>query len=155
MCEVDDMTEDDFKSYAQAFGADIARWPDAVRTEALALLRDRPELTHVLSREGALDRLLRSAQADPPAQYALQRVETAIFKTLAATKKPWWYALHLEATRTWRFVGYPAAVGAGIVAALALPVPAMTPSSHTGTSLFAAAFDMDPYGLDVISGDRP
>lgn len=150
------MTEDDFKSHAQAFGADIAYWPGEIRTEALALLRDMPALTHVLSQEEALDSLLRSAEAAPPDQQALQRVETAIFKALAATKESWWHALHLPTPpRTWRFVGYPAAVAAGIVAVLALPGPSVTLPRQTGMNLFAAAFDMDAYGVDVGSGEQP
>ena len=67
------MTLQEFARYAQAWGADIARWPEGMRDAALSL-STLPEAEAILARQRELDMLLRAATPD----VAPARVEAAI-----------------------------------------------------------------------------
>src|SRR5256885_2029721 len=73
------MTLQDFARHAQAWGADIARWPEAVRTDALHLSA-RPEAEAILAGQRELDMLLRAATPD----VAAARVDRAINRVVTA-----------------------------------------------------------------------
>ena len=56
------MRQERFEALAQAYGGEIARWPDAVREAAALFAAAAPEVaTLILSREGRLDAVLDAA----------------------------------------------------------------------------------------------
>ena len=74
------MTLQEFTRHAQAWGADIARWPEDVRAEALRLSA-APEAEAILAGQRPLDALLRAGAAEiAPARidHAINRVVTAL-----------------------------------------------------------------------------
>ncbi len=52
-----------FKALAESYGADLQRWPDALREEAEALLAVSPEARAALAAERMLDEVLDAARA--------------------------------------------------------------------------------------------
>src|SRR5690349_17075802 len=79
------MTPQEFARHAQAWGADIARWPEGVRAQALQL-STQPEAEAILAGQRELDMRLRAAAPD----VAAARVEGAINRvvTALAAEKP-------------------------------------------------------------------
>ena len=67
------MTEERFLQLASAYGADLARWPDAERADAAAVLASRPDIAvAVLAAERALDAAL-TGYAPADASHALRQ----------------------------------------------------------------------------------
>lgn len=65
-----DMTDARFRDLADAFGGDIAKWPDEDRDAARALLSRSPEIASVLQEAAAFDTLLDGFMAE--AEYVPQ-----------------------------------------------------------------------------------
>jgi len=79
------LTLQEFARHAQAWGAEIARWPERVRSEALELSAGA-EAEAILAQQRELDTLLRAAApavAPARAERATRRVVTAL-----AAEKP-------------------------------------------------------------------
>lgn len=55
-----------FEALADAYGGEIARWPEAERAEALTLVERNPAARALLEDAAALDAALRSAAVTPP-----------------------------------------------------------------------------------------
>ena len=113
------MTLQEFAHHAQAWGADIARWPQGVRAQALHL-STRPEAEAILASQRELDMLLRAATPDvAPARvdHAINRVVTAL-----ASEKP--RARLSAALSRWLIpaAGLACAVGIGALAATIGPL---------------------------------
>jgi len=113
------MTLQEFARHAEAWGADIARWPEDVRAQALHLSTLR-EAEAVLARQRELDTLLRAATPDvAPARVdlAINRVVTAL-----AAEKP--RSRFSAALSRWLIpaAGLACAVGIGALAATVGPL---------------------------------
>ncbi len=113
------MTLQEFTRHAQAWGADIARWPESLRAEALHL-STAPEAAAVLASQRALDMLLLAGAPDiAPARVdrAIDRVVTAL-----AAEKP--RPRFAAAFSRWLIpaAGLACAVGIGALAATIGPL---------------------------------
>jgi hypothetical protein len=64
------MTEEEFKRLAAAYGGDLARWPEHLRSEAAAAARHVPHLGSLLQREYAFDECLHAAAPEVMAERA-------------------------------------------------------------------------------------
>mgnify|MGYP000041118317 CR=1 FL=1 len=106
------MSLDRFAELAEIYGGDVARWPEALRETARALLVAEPaRLEVVLADAARLDRLLDLA----PAQFA----DAALLgRLIAAAPQP------ASAARRW-LAGAGAAVGLGVAALAGVAVGVM------------------------------
>ena len=85
------MTLDDFERLALTWGGDIARWPEAVRADAIAMAR-HPEAAAVLAEAHELDRLLNDAApeiADARIDRAIGRVTTRLAQDTMQPSRGW------------------------------------------------------------------
>lgn len=73
------MTLQEFARYAQGFGADIARWPESVRAQALHLAASA-EAEAILAGQRALDTALRDGAPD----VAPGRIDRVIHRVVTA-----------------------------------------------------------------------
>jgi hypothetical protein len=73
------MTLDEFKTMAEAWGADIGRWPQHLRAAA-AGLADRPDAAAVLAEAEAIDRFIIAGKPD----VSRDRIDRAVFGVVAA-----------------------------------------------------------------------
>lgn len=113
------MTRERFEELAEAFGADVARWPADSRDGAALLMSGQPEFTQaVLARAERLDAALDAWRPAPASVGLVERIVSAAPKARAP-----------------RWIGWlsPAALGAGLAAACAAGVLAgVTVSEHAG-----------------------
>ena len=101
------MTPERFETLAEAWGGDVARWPDADREAAAALMAEKPAWAErVLAGAGELDAAL-SALAPP-------RGSAGLADRIAAGAP--------KARPRWRSWLVPSAMGAGLAAACAAGV---------------------------------
>ena len=126
------MSVERFADLAQVYGGDVARWPEAERETARALLASQPaRLEAVLAQAARLDRLLDLAPA--------QSVDAALLgRLIAAAPQP------VSSARRW-LAGLGAALGLGAVAlagvAVGVAVGGRThPVSPPAESVIAADF---------------
>lgn len=131
------MTPERFETLAEAWGADVARWPHADREAAAALMAERPAWAErVLAGAGDLDAAL-SALAPPRGSPDLaDRIAAAAPKT-----RPRWQAWLVPAGMG---AGLAAACAAGVMMGAQLGAPAAAPDDPD--PLVAAIADED-YGL--------
>lgn len=134
------MTPDRFETLAEAYGGDVARWPDAEREAAAALMAERPAWAgDVLARAGDLDAAL-DAFAAPRASSALaERIAAAAPRRRAQRWTGWLVPAGMGA-------GLAAACAAGVVAGaqLAAPTPSSAPDA---TDALVTAVSADDFGL--------
>jgi hypothetical protein len=119
------MTEDRFRELAAAYGADLARWPDADRAAAAAFVAARGDA--MLQAERALDALLTQAAAAEPSHALRARVIEAAPRQRAAGRTVRW------------LVG--AGLGLGLAASCAAGV--------------AAGFTLAPHSVVHLIGGGP
>lgn len=105
-----------FRAMAGSYGADLWRWPEAVRANARALLADEPEARAILEEARTLDEAIEAASAREDATTwqpgeaaaALARLRSGVDARIAAATPsrrrsgwalaaagPWGHALHL------------------------------------------------------------
>lgn len=98
-----ELSRERFEALAEAYGADVSRWPQEIREDAALLMGAEPQWTGaVLARAGALDAALDAWRAAP----ASRAVTEAILATAPRMRPPRWLG--------WLS---PAALGAGLAAA--------------------------------------
>lgn len=98
---------------AEAYGADLRRWPASERGFAESLIAADPSLKAVLDEAAALDALLDAAPAPAPSAALVARV-------LAAAPKARRPRLHLDRIALYMGAGWAAAACAGVVAGVGL-----------------------------------
>ena len=98
---------------AEAYGADLRRWPASERAFADSLIAADPSLKAVLDEAAALDALLAAAPAPAPSAALVARV-------LAAAPKARRPRLHLDRIALYMGAGWAAAACAGVVAGVGL-----------------------------------
>lgn len=116
------MKESEFRHYAQAYGAQISRWPDAVQADALAL-RETSWARDILAEAAEADALFEAL----PVTVAPRRVGASIARVNAridAQKTPGWHGL-------WRWF---ALQGAGVATAGVLGVFVAVATAGTAPS---------------------
>lgn len=119
-----------FGVLAEAWGGDIARWPEAERRPARDVLSRSRRARRILAAAQHLDAVLARLPAPPPASAQLRRAVAALQPLperprRAANRRPWsWLALLA------RGVSLTAAAAAGVLAGIALaPVPEPDPGN--------------------------
>ena len=129
------MTPERFEILAEAFGGDVACWPDAEREAAAALMAADPAWAEpVIARAGELDAAL--AAFSPP------RAATGLMdRILAAAPRP------RPVARRWTGWFVPAGMGAGLAAACAAGMVTgaqmSAPTPVEGDTLVTAVSDED------------
>jgi hypothetical protein len=125
------MSVERFVDLADVYGGDVARWPEAERETARALLASQPaRLEVVLAQAARLDRLLDLAPA--------QAVDSALLgRLIAAAPQP------ISAARRW-LAGVGAAVGLGAAALAGVAV---------GIAVGDRAHHVSPPTASVITAD--
>jgi hypothetical protein len=98
---------------AEAYGADLRRWPASERAFAESLIAADPSLKAVLDEAAALDALLDAAPAPAPSA-------ALVAKVLAAAPKARRPRLHLDRIALYMGAGWAAAACAGVVAGVGL-----------------------------------
>lgn len=98
---------------ADAYGADLRRWPASERAFAESLIAADPSLQTVLDEAAALDALLDAAPAPIPSAALTARI-------LAAAPKPKARRFHLDRLAWFLGAGWAAAACAGVVAGVGL-----------------------------------
>jgi hypothetical protein len=139
------MTLQEFTRYAEAFGGDIARWPERVRADAMQLAAS-PEGASILAREGALDAVLR----DSVREVGQARVDQAIHRvvTRLAAERP-----RPRLTNTWSrwllpAAGLACAVGIGALAATIGPLA--DSGAEDAPSVLTMILDMTSLGQGFV-----
>ena len=129
------MTVERFADLAEIYGGDVARWPEAERETARALLAAEPtRLEAALAAAARLDRLLDLAPA--------QLVDAALLgRLIAAAPQP------ASPARRW-LAGAGAALGLGVAALAGVAVGVMIGQAnhadpHPGQSVIATDFTTD------------
>ena len=98
---------------AEAYGADLRRWPASERAFAESLIAADPSQKAVLDEAAALDALLDAAPAPAPSA-------VLVAKVLAAAPKARRPRLHLDRIALYMGAGWAAAACAGVVAGVGL-----------------------------------
>jgi hypothetical protein len=138
------MTLRRFTALAAAYGADLRRWPDAVRGRAEALLASSPEARAALEEARTLDRQIAAARKPLPEgqDAALARLRAGVAARIAAPPPRPPVALWTgrasaarDALRSWqpRWTGVLAGGGIAIIAGLA--IGALYPAEPEGEGL--------------------
>ena len=129
------MTLDRFTDLAAAYGADIARWPEAERTAARALAQSEPRAAAILADAGILDRALHAA-VTPPASRALYERVIAEAPALVARGRlaRWMTAVGLGAALAMAAAS-GVAVGAVFAPSAVLQLQSADPLSEANTLL--------------------
>lgn len=111
------MNEAELSRLAEAFGAEIARWPAKEREAARTYLRAHPEAEAVLTRERPLDGLLRGGAAGPPSGDEVEALQRRILESLDPPRVVPWQGL-VQRWRDWLVpaLALPAAACLGFVA---------------------------------------
>jgi hypothetical protein len=115
-----------FRRLAGTYGADLARWPEAQRAEAEALLTTSPAAREILQKAAALDTALDSLALPEPDAEDLARLRAGVAARLSAPvlrsrlpPLPRW---------SWLTAGASGAVAAGLMVGLLTA----TPPANTG-----------------------
>jgi hypothetical protein len=131
------MTPERFETLAEAWGGDVARWPEAEREAAAALMAETPAWAErVLAHAGALDAAL--SDLAPP------RGAPGLADRIAATApraRPRWQGWLLPAGMG---AGLAAACAAGVVMGVQLGAP---PAAADDPDPLVAAIADEDYGL--------
>jgi len=130
------MTPERFETLAEAYGGDVARWPDAERETAAELMAAQPALaSELLARAGDLDALL-TACAPPQGSPGLAgRIAAG-----APKARPRWIGWLLPAGMG---AGLAAACAAGVMAGAQLQTSSSMPAASDADALVTATSDDD------------
>ena len=139
------MTPERFETLADAYGADLARWPPAERAEAERWLAQTPGAAAVLLRARRLDEALASFEIGPVSADLQRRIVTALLsrRALAARLGGWVSGLGAVGV-----LGAGAAAGAAAMALVTLPAP---PRSDLDAA--APLYEQSSFGDLPAAGD--
>ena len=138
------MTLERSEALAEAYGGDVARWPQAEQAAAAALIAARPDwVRDILARAEALDAAL--AAFSPP------RAATGLMdRIVASAPKP-------RRARRWGGWLVPAGMGAGLAAACAagmvLGAQLAAPTVPEADAIVTAVSDEDALAMAVTDDD--
>ncbi len=107
------MKAERLQALAEAYGADMRRWPASERAFAESLIAADPSLGSVLDEAAALDALLDASPAPSPSPDLAARI-------LAAAPKARGRRFHLDRIAFYLGAGWAAAACAGVVAGVGL-----------------------------------
>lgn len=82
-----------FQGLAEAYGGDMARWPDAERPAAAAFARADPTSGAILADATALDRLLGASLAPAPSLALRDAIVAAAPRPRGRAMSRWWVGL--------------------------------------------------------------
>lgn len=110
----DSLSEARFIEIAEAYGSVIARWPEAVRAEAMAMAR-LPGMRAVLVEAERLDARLDLWTVAPPSPALRDRVLTSRRTPLARRARLWWSSIGIA-------TALAGAAAGSVAASAALPL---------------------------------
>lgn len=133
------MTPERFETLMEAYGGDVARWPDAEREAAAVLMAARPAWAgEVLARGVDLDALLDAFPAPRASAGLAERIAAA-----APRPRPRWIGWLVPVGMG---AGLAAACAAGILVGAELHAPSSRPATSDADALVTAVSD-DDFGL--------
>lgn len=144
------MTPKRFETLAEAFGGDVARWPDADREAAATLMAAEPAWAEaILARAGDLDAVLATYVPPPPPVDLAERIAAAAPRSQVRVRPRW--------------VGWllPVGMGAGLAASCAAGLlmgfvlsaePSATSEDFPDATMTATAEDDFGFDLDEEIG---
>lgn len=139
------MTLAEFRELAEAWGADIARWPEHLRVSAAELAR-QPEAMAVLAEAERFDRLISAAKP----KVVADRVDQAIFNVVtlvAADSRP--ADFHgVSLLPRWLIPAASFAIAAMLGVSLGLTKPLHTLRSSNDTAMLTTILDGGSFGPD-------
>ena len=140
------MTPERFETLADAYGADLARWPLADRAEAERWLAQTPGAAVVLLRARRLDEALASFETKPVTADLQRRIVTALLRrrVLAARLRGWVSGLGAVGV-----LGAGAAAGAAAMALVTISAPPRSDLDAGGALYEQSSFGDLPAGSDV------
>ena len=146
------MTLERFETLADAYGADLARWPPADRAEAERWLAQTPGAGAVLLRAARLDQALASFETKPVTADLQRRIVTALLnrRALAARLRGWLSGLGAVGV-----LGAGAAAGAAAMALVTISGPPRSDLDAGGALYEQSSFgDLPPVGDVAPSSAR-
>jgi hypothetical protein len=87
------LTPERFAELADAYGASLLRWPEAVREEARRMAAADPALQRLLMRADALDARLEAWRVAAPSPLLQERVRSSWRRPLSRRVRMWWAGL--------------------------------------------------------------
>jgi hypothetical protein len=141
------MTLEEFRVLADAWGADIRRWPPRLRTAA-ADLAGGPEAAAILAEAKRIDRLIIGGKPNASSD----RINQAIFGVIAAIAgKPQRAASrNIRGLRRWLIPAASFASAAVLGASLGLVRPLNMPPSSSGAAALTMILDTGSSGSDWV-----
>jgi hypothetical protein len=139
------MTLDEFRELAEAWGADIARWPEHLRMSAAELAR-RPEAMAVLAEAERFDRLISAAGP----KVVADRVDQAIFNVVtlvAADSRPAGFR-GMSLLPRWLIPATSFATAAVLGVSLGLMKPLNVLGNSNDTAILTMILDAGSFGSD-------
>ncbi|MBU1376021.1 MAG: hypothetical protein KKE02_03090 [Alphaproteobacteria bacterium] len=131
------MTPERFETLAQAWGGDIARWPNAEREAAALLMAARPAwVRDILAGAVDLDDLLDAVPVPTGSPGLTARIVAGAPRPRARRWIGWLMPAGMG-------VGLAAACAAGVVAGVQLHAPSSTPAASDADALLTAVSDDD------------
>lgn len=110
----DPLTPIRFAALAEAYGATIARWPEAVRTDAIRLAAD-PAMRTLLEEQARIDARLDQWRVDPPSPALRQAIAARRPMSVSRAARMWWSGLGIA-------TALAGAAAGSIAAAAAVPL---------------------------------
>jgi hypothetical protein len=132
------MTLDEFKLLAEAWGADVGRWPEHTRAAAAGLARG-PEAAAILAAAGEIDRLVIEGKPEVSAA----RIDQAIFGVVSATaaEPPRTASRRILSLRRWLIPAASFASAAVVGVSLGVVRPLNMPQSSSDATALTMILD--------------
>jgi hypothetical protein len=141
------MTLDEFRGLAEAWGADVGRWPEHLRTAA-AGLAGGPEAAAILAEANRIDRLIIGGKPE----VSRDRIDRAIFAVVAAiAAEPQRTASRsIRSLRRWLIPAASFASAAILGVSLGLVRPLNIPHSSSEAAALTMILDTGSFGSDWV-----
>jgi anti-sigma factor RsiW len=138
------MTPDRFRAFAEAYGGDLGRWPQAERGEAERLLATSPEAVAILADARGLDETLARYAVAPPAGEVGRRIANALLRRRGRRSgmRQW-----LSGLGAMGVLGVGALAGAAAMAFVAIATPLLPDGDSPG-----GIYEQTSFG-DLIGAD--
>jgi hypothetical protein len=135
------MTLDEFKALAEIWGADIARWPDHLRSAA-GMIAGTSEAVAILAEAGELDQLIVSSKP----QVSADRVDRAMFNvvTMIADRSHRRALGGILSPRRWLIPAASIVCAAILGMSLGIIKPLKTSTQRTALTMVLDAGSFDP-----------
>jgi hypothetical protein len=141
------MTLDEFRELAEAWGADIARWPEHLRASAGELARE-PDAAAVLAEAERFDGLIRAAKPKVSADRVNQAVVNVAALVAAESRRKGFHGVFLRPW--WLMPAASFATAAVLGVSLGLMKPFNTPHGSNDAPVITMILDAESFGPDWL-----